>query len=230
MDELGKYQWVLFGMATLLIVAAVVTQGALPAVSEISEVKARMKDGETKYQTLINKKQILQNQDVASFSRTEEQLTGAIPKTIDLPLILTTLQRAAEKVEISLGEFALSSKAASVTVLPIEGGDKVSTFRFELKLLGSLEKIEQFIVELARVSPLIQVESIAFSQTQTTVRIKTFFQSQSLPEKTQPDTVLVALSDKHTEAIEKISQLAPPVLEEEEVASQEATPRDNPFR
>ena len=201
-------------LGTLLLL----TQVIKPTFEEIIASQNRIKEIDVKLSSLSEKEVFLRSQQPRTLQIQAKKLRGAIPTTIDLPLILATLEKLADFAGISLGDFSISSEAAAVTLVPIENAQNLSTFRFEVALSGSFENTKRFYTALAGISPLLSIEAIDFRADQAAVVFNFHFQPKSTSEPSA-QTTLVALDSEQTTTIDKAMTLAPPVLDEESTIS-----------
>jgi len=159
-----------------------------------------------------------------------DKLNEAVPSTINLPLILATLQKIADESQVVLGEFSLSPTTSIISFLPVDKGDKLTSFQFNVNLSGTFENMEIFIDKLGLVSPILRIEKIVFAEDKTKAAINFYF-SPVKSEKQDVTAPLYPLSKEQEKAIESAQLLAPPALEEFSSASSSAnTDRQSPFR
>lgn len=212
-------------LGTLLLI----TQVIKPTFEKIVATQNRIKEVNAKLSILQEKEVFLEGLQARTLQIQAKKLSGAIPNTIDLPLILATIEKLAGITGVELGDFSISSQAAAVTLLPIENAQNLSIFRFEVALSGSLENTKRFYTALGGISPLLSIEAIDFGKDKATVTFNFHFQPKST---SQPSlgTTLVALDSAQKTTIDKAMTLAPPVLEEESTNSIPQQPlRGDPF-
>lgn len=214
-----------------ILVMFIVTQVIKGTIDQISQTQITITEQEVKLAGLTEKESLLQGIDKEMLNQQEKKLDEAIPPTINLPLILATLQKLAQDSEVELGEFSISSSAQVVSIIPIQQADKLSSFQFDINLTGDFEKVKRFTDLVPTVLPMFSVDKIVFSQNNTKATINFYFQPKGLAQKLVVDAPLPKFADTHTEAINDVSKLTPPVFEDATLASDAGViERENPFR
>lgn len=220
------------GFLIFCAVAIVISMGFLmairPQIDEIGLANEKIAEAETKLAVLKDKEAILRSANNATLTAQSQKLTEAIPTTINLPLILATLQKIAEETNIEIGEFSLSSEVAAVTILPVSNADKLSIFQFKVNVKGNFDDTEKFISRLIEVSPLLRVEIYKFAEVGSSMTLKSYFQPQA-KAILKLESPLTKIAQAENEAITSAMQLPPWVLEEP-VGTASDSGRDNPFR
>lgn len=200
-----------------------------PTIEGISATQERINQARARLELLTEKERLLKNVNRGEFSAEVEKLNAAIPQSIDLPLILATLEKIAADTQVELGEFSISSVASAINILPIERAEKLSSFQFKMVLKGTFDNLQQFNEQLHTMSPLLRIDSVEFSADKATILVSFSFQPKST-RKPAIDEPLFAFEAKDKETMRKVSALIPPVLETPELGTPSAGTRGTPFR
>lgn len=224
MSFFAKYKKLFFIALAVFVFLLIVSQ-IFPTIVSISETQTRIQEVESRLAMLSEKENILKGPSQKTLLSQSQRLTEIIPETINLSSILATLQKVAADTGVTLGDFSIASDAQVISIIPVAADEKLSVFLFKISMTGSLNNIERFIEELGLASPIIRVVSIDFSESKSAMVLNAYFQ----PKKITSDS-LRKLTDDHTEAMNDVFKLKPPVLQEEsQIAAPDAT-REDPFR
>lgn len=229
LETLVRYKNLIVGCLIFALLFLAVSRFTGPTIQGILEAQSRIEEQKVKLQTLDEKEALLKSTDKQTLISQMQRLTEAIPQTIDLPLIVATLQKGAQDAGIALGEFSIASNTQVISLVPIEEAERLSRFQFKVVLVGGADNIEQFIERVGTVSPLLGIESTEFLQDKSTVVFNFYFQPQSTV-KFSSDASLRELTNRHTKTITEVFGLEPPVLEVPSAPQAEEGDRPNPFR
>ncbi|MBI2036064.1 hypothetical protein HYT17_00290 [Candidatus Microgenomates bacterium] len=224
----GKHKAKLFGVLVTAAVFFLTMAVIVPTIEGIFQTKTNITEKELALSQLSDKEALLKNTGDNKLKLQAQKLNEAIPSVINLPLILSTLQNTAAVSGVTIGDFSIASNVAAVTLIAVDKADKLSSFQFKVGISGSFDNIEQFIRTLGRVTPFLKVVTLDFSQEKSSVTLSFYF--QAVDAKTGGEFTLTDLSDKQNEALEKVYQLAPPVIEESIQSSSSGASRTTPFR
>lgn len=228
MSLFTKHKSLILTSLGVFFVAGIILQIS-STVTAIFETQARIGEQKGRLATLQGKEDVLQNTASTGLATQARRLTNVVPETINLSLIVATLQKAAAQTGVVLGEFSIASDAQVISILPITENEKLTSFQFKVSLVGGFNNIEAFIERLTFVSPILRVEKVEFAQDKSTLVLNFYFQ----PKKTfgiSENLPLRKLSDRHTQAMTEVFKLEPPVLEEGTTPATSSGDREDPFR
>lgn len=218
----------IINVSLLAVVILSLTQGTKPSIDGIFETRDHIAASQAKLETLSQKEDLLKDLDQQELVSQAKKLDDAVSSSVDLPLILATLQSKALEAGVEVGEFSMSSSFAAVALLPVAGAEKLSVFQFKTDLIGNFEGLEVFIEKLSNASPLLRIDSVTFSRDKSQMVLKSYFQPKTIaPAQALP---LTALNEKDLGTLQRISKLSTPVLEAPTVATEVGAPRQDPFR
>lgn len=199
--------------------------GVSPTLDAITETKTAIQQNQEDYQKLVAKENVLKSFKTQVYASQTSTFENAISPTINLPLILATLQKVATDTGVTLGELSISSTSSTIDIISTQAG-KISSFEFKVELTGSFDQIQTFVRTIHQYEPLMSVESISVSSNKTTMVIRYYFQPASL-QKTA-DIPVTALTPKDEATLNAITALNPPVITDQ--TSTTSASRDNPFK
>jgi Tfp pilus assembly protein PilO len=176
---------VLFYPVIVVIVFCIVYFGTKQTYENIQAVKEARAQEETKLTALTKKEKILLSQNSQALQENFAILKNAVPETISLPVILATLQSLAKDTSVTVGNFALSSTQATIAIIPLAGGDRLTSFSFTVSLDGEFDNVNQFLTKLSTAMPLMSVDKVSFSQSTAKVTLQYYFQPKNQIAKTQ---------------------------------------------
>lgn len=207
-----KYKKNLIILATMVIIIIVITQIIIPTISGIFSERIAITLDETRLARLKQKEEVLKELGDQPLFLEDQKLNQAIPASINLPSILTTIQQVATETNMTLGEFSIASNIQAVGIVPVENAQELSTFHFKAALSGTLENVIRFTEKLASVSPLIQVEKIDFTQDKAMMTFGYYFSPLTSSRPASQDALFPINKDMQV-ALDKALQLRAPILE-----------------
>lgn len=226
------YKKQVFFLVVTLAFGFIAIQGIKATVNEIIAKNDAIAKAQERFERLSDKETLLKSEDRQRLRGETVNLDKAIPSVIDLPLILTILQKTASETGVTLGDLSLASNTQAIAILPIDKAEKLSSFQFSVNLSGSFEGIEGFAEKLGNISPMQGIANITFAADKAKIVVSFYFQPRSLKTKLEPDEPLVVLTNDHKKTIEEVLQLEISQPDDSNAASPSAQTqeRENPFR
>lgn len=175
-------------------------------ISQISNIRSKIKTAEKKHSTLSQKLNILRS--ISQVSSDWADLTVyALPESNPSLQLLSQLRLISSNNSVILSEMRISSGAPR--------SENLSTINSSFTVLGTKDSVIAFCNDLGKIAPITIISRIELSDqggiTQADVTTATFYAGlpKSIPSVTQQ---IIDLSDSEKELISQIEDLQTPII------------------